>query len=51
MLRSRNLAAVAPAGLILLAVTFTFATIDLTMSLDPRFNSSIYGLIALAGAG
>jgi hypothetical protein len=51
VLRPRNLAAIAPAGLILLAVTFTFATIDLTMALDPHFNSSIYGLIALAGAG
>ena len=51
VLRARNLAAAAPAGLILLAVTFTFATIDLTMSLDPKFNSSIYGLLALAGAG
>ncbi len=49
--RGRRLEAVAPAGLILLAVTFTFATIDLTMSLDPSFNSSIYGLIALASAG
>ncbi len=51
VLRSRNLGAVAPAGLILLAATFTFATIDLTMSLDPKFNSSIYGMLALAGAG
>jgi hypothetical protein len=51
VLRPRGLASVAPAGLMLLAVTFTFATIDLTMSLDPKFNSSIYGLIALAGAG
>ncbi|WP_158745622.1 hypothetical protein [Acidisphaera sp. L21] len=51
VLRPRSLAAMAPAGLLLLAVTFTFATIDLTMSLDPKFNSSIYGLIALAGTG
>ena len=50
-LRPRGLHAVAPAGLILLAVTFSFASIDLTMSLDPKFNSSIYSLIALAGAG
>ena len=51
VLHGRNVATVAPAGLILLAVTFTFATIDLTMSLDPKFNSSIYGMLALAGAG
>jgi hypothetical protein len=51
VLRPRSPAAVAPAGLMLLAITFTFATIDLTMSLDPKFNSSIYGLIALTGAG
>ncbi len=51
VLRPNSLADIAPAGLMLLAVTFTFATIDLTMSLDPKFNSSIYGLIALAGAG
>ena len=50
-LRPRGLSAIAPAGLILLAVTFTFATIDLTMSLDPKFNSSVYSLIALTGAG
>ncbi len=34
-----------PIGLPLLALTFTFAAIDLTMSLDPAFNSSIYGLL------
>lgn len=38
-------ARVAAAGLPLLALTFTFAVIDLTMSLDPSFNSSIYGLL------
>ena len=36
---------IAAAGLPLLALTFTFAAIDLTMSLDPTFNSSIYGLL------
>jgi len=41
----------APAGLIVLALTVTFASIDATMSLDPRFASSIYGLIALAEMG
>ncbi|MFW7269054.1 hypothetical protein ACMAUO_13930 [Gluconacetobacter sp. Hr-1-5] len=50
-LRGRGLARIAPVGLILLALTFSFASIDLTESLDPRFNSSAYGLIASAGAG
>jgi len=45
------LARIAPAGLILLAITITFSSIDLTMSLDPRFDSSVYGLIALSEMG
>jgi hypothetical protein len=40
----------APPGLILLAITFTFASIDLTMSLDPHFKSSAYGMIAAAAS-
>jgi hypothetical protein len=43
--------AVAPPGLILLALTYTFAAIDLTMSVDPKFNSNIFGMIALTEAG
>ncbi len=43
-------ARVAAPGLLLLAVTVTFAAIDLTMSLQPRFVSSIYGMLAGAGA-
>ena len=43
VLRARDLAGIAPAGLFLLAVTTTFAAIDTTMSLDPHFTSSIYG--------
>jgi hypothetical protein len=50
-LRGRDLQRIAPAGLILLALTFSFAAIDLTESLDPRFNSSAYGMVAMAGAG
>lgn len=38
-------------GLILLAFTVTFATIDATMSLDPHFASSSYGMIAGAESG
>jgi hypothetical protein len=45
------LARIAPAGLILLAITVTFAAIDTTMSLDPLFASSVYGLIAIAEMG
>lgn len=40
---------VAPIGLVLLAFTVTFAAIDTTMSLDPSFNSSVYGMLAAAG--
>lgn len=43
-------ARVAAPGLFALAVTFTFAAIDATMSLDPHFSSSIYGMIAACGA-
>ncbi len=35
----------APPALILLALTVTFAAIDATMSLDPDFKSSIYGML------
>lgn len=45
------LAQIAPAGLILLAVTITFSAVDLTMSLDPQFNSSVYGLIEISEMG
>ena len=48
-LRGRALDRIAPPGLILLALTMTFAAIDLTMSLDPRFSSSIYGMLAGSG--
>jgi len=49
-LRGRAMSRLAPAGLILLALTFTFAAIDMTESLDPSFSSSAYGMIAAAGA-
>lgn len=42
---------VAPVGLILLALTITFAAIDVVMSLDPLFASSIFGLITIAEMG
>jgi hypothetical protein len=46
-----TLARIAPAALILLAVTVTFAAIDATMSLEPHFASSVYGLIEMAEMG
>ena len=47
----QNLARAAPAGLIALAITITFASIDAVMSLDPRFASSVFGLVAIAEMG
>jgi hypothetical protein len=53
-LRHRNpeplLYRMAPIGLILLMLTVTFAAIDLTQSLDPHFQSSIYGMLAASEA-
>jgi hypothetical protein len=46
-----KLAWLAPGGLIVLAITVTFAVIDSTMSLDPHFVSSDYGLVAIAAMG
>ena len=46
-----TLASIAPAALILLAITVTFAAIDATMSLEPHFASSVYGLIEMAEMG
>lgn len=48
-LRARRLERIAPLGLVLLSLTATFAAIDLTMSLEPKFVSSIYGMLAAAG--
>ena len=38
-------------GLLLLAITTTFAAIDLTLSLKPDFNSSIWGMVSATGSG
>ncbi|MBG0797800.1 hypothetical protein IYX23_08965 [Methylocystis sp. L43] len=48
---SDELARLAPAGLILLALTSTFAVIDAVMSLDPTFASSLFGLGFIAEIG
>jgi hypothetical protein len=45
------LARIAPVGLMLLALTGTYAMIDATMSLDPRFASSVYGMVEIAAMG
>ena len=38
-------------GLVLFALTTSFAAVDWVMSLDPHWGSTIYGLIFLAGQG
>lgn len=43
-----GLAVIAPAGLVILALTLTFASIDLIMSIDPAFSSSVFGLVKIA---
>lgn len=45
------LARIAPLGLILLSITVTYSAIDSTMSLDPEFASSTFGLIEGARMG
>ncbi|HET7883465.1 MAG TPA: hypothetical protein VFL55_21445 [Acetobacteraceae bacterium] len=49
--RGEPSAVLAAGGLILLGLTVTFAAVDATMSLDPHFVSSDYGMIAGAEAG
>ena len=51
VLRTTRLARVAPFALVALAITTTFASIDLVMSLEPRFVSTIYGMLFMAGSG
>ena len=38
----------APPGLILLALSVTFAAIDFTLSMEPHFESSIYGMLVIS---
>jgi hypothetical protein len=40
------LSRLAPGGLILLILTVTFSAIDFTLSMEPHFKSSIYGMLA-----
>jgi len=46
-----TLSRLAPPGLILLALTVTFASIDLIEALDPKFASSVFGLMTIAEMG
>jgi hypothetical protein len=48
---ARRLQAVSAAGFLLLALTGSFAAIDWLMSLDPHWQSSLYGLWFFAGLG
>lgn len=48
---NRSLTATAAPGLIVLGLTANFAAIDATLSLDPHFNSSAFGLISAAESG
>jgi len=41
----------APPGLILLTLTVTFASIDMIEALDPKFASSVFGLMTIAEMG
>jgi hypothetical protein len=40
---------IAAAGAVFYALTVTFASIDWMMSLEPAFNSTIYGLVVMSG--
>ena len=46
----RRLAGWAPFALAALALTWTFGSIDLVLSLEPHFTSSIFGMLSLTGS-
>jgi hypothetical protein len=50
-LRRQRLALVSGPGLVLWALTVTFASIDWAMSLEPDWYSSAYGVLFMAGQG
>ena len=50
-LRGRRLALLSGPGLILWALTVTFASVDWAMSLEPHWFSSMYGVLFMAGQG
>jgi hypothetical protein len=45
----RKLRSISGGGLVLLGLTITFSSIDWAMSIDPRWSSTIYGLIFMVG--
>ncbi|MGH8057318.1 MAG: hypothetical protein ACREOH_08805, partial [Candidatus Entotheonellia bacterium] len=47
----RRLRLLSGPGLVLYGVAITFASIDWVMSLEPHWNSTIYGLIMMVGQG
>lgn len=47
----RALSGIAPPGLILLALSVTFASIDMIAALDSKFASSVFGLMRIAEMG
>jgi hypothetical protein len=46
---SRRLRGVSGAGLLLMGLTITFASVDWAMSLDPHWFSTIYGVLFMVG--
>jgi hypothetical protein len=48
---SKKMQTISAPGLILYALTITFAAVDWVMSLTPGWTSTIYGLLYLAGQG
>jgi hypothetical protein len=47
--RSRRMRGVSGGGLLLMGLTITFMSVDWAMSLDPRWFSSIYGMLFMIG--
>ena len=48
--RARRLRSVSGGGLLLMGLTITFMSVDWAMSLDPRWFSSIYGMLFMVGS-
>ncbi len=47
--RARRLRSVSAGGLLLMGLTITFMSVDWAMSLDPRWFSTIYGMLFMIG--
>ena len=47
--RARRLRSVSGPGLVLMGLTITFMSVDWAMSLDPRWFSTIYGMLFMTG--